>query len=71
VGAGLHLDLLNPGILPGRLIKMAVDDHVSLGAGLGGQRIHASPLNANLWDSSYTPIFHCQPKKQRVKVAKD
>ena len=30
-GAGLHFDLLDPGIFPGRLIEMAVDDHVSLG----------------------------------------
>ena len=30
-GAGLHFDLFDPGIFPGRLIKMAVDDHVSLG----------------------------------------
>ena len=30
-GAGLHFDLFDPGIFPGRLIKMAVDDHISLG----------------------------------------
>ena len=29
MGAGLHLDLLDPGVLPGGLIEMAVDDHVS------------------------------------------
>ncbi len=33
-GAGLHFDLFDPGIFPGRLIKMAMDDHVSLGRNL-------------------------------------
>jgi hypothetical protein len=39
-GAGLHFDLFDPGIFPGRLIKMAVDDHVSLGRGFCRAAVH-------------------------------
>jgi hypothetical protein len=46
MGAGFFLNLLNPGILPGRLIKMAVNDHVSLGAFLRRGGVHVfSRLN--------------------------
>ncbi|MBI4642731.1 MAG: hypothetical protein HY743_03120 [Deltaproteobacteria bacterium] len=40
MGAGLHFYLLNPGVFPGRLIEMAVNDDVALGAFFREQGFH-------------------------------
>ena len=44
MSAALHFDLLDPGVFPGRLIEMAMDDHAALGA-FRRQRCHAYSHN--------------------------